>query len=73
MSARIVKKDGGKITIEFDLNLGGSMLSQEESIQLALNEAGKLATVTALKDFDTMGSSIEVKGQKMTSKGKKKK
>ena len=73
MSARIVKKNGSKVTIEVDMELEGSMLSQEEAIQLALNEAGKLATRTALEGFDTDGKPIEVKGQRLTSKGVKKK
>lgn len=73
MSARIIKKDGGKVTIEVDIELEGNMLSQEEAIQLALNEAGKLATRTALENFDTDGTPIEVKGQRLSSKGSKKK
>ena len=73
MSARIVKQNGGKLTIEIDLDLNGSMLSQEEAIQVALNEAGKLATRQALTTFDTDGAPIEIKGKRLTSKGVKKK
>ena len=73
MNARIVKQEGGKITLEIDMELKGSMLSQEEAIQLALNEAGKLATRTALENFDTDGKPISVKGQRLTTKGVKKK
>ncbi|MEO0731865.1 MAG: hypothetical protein AAFZ52_03450 [Bacteroidota bacterium] len=73
MGARIVKQNGGKLTIEVDLELNGSMLSQEEAIQVALNEAGKLATLQALQNFDTNGNPIEVKERRMTSKGRKKK
>ncbi len=73
MSARIVKKTGSKLTIEIDLDLTGSMLSQEEAIQLALNEAGKLATGRAIEHFDTDGSAILYKGERQTSKGRKKK
>jgi hypothetical protein len=73
MSARIVKKDGGKITIEVDMELDGDMLSQEEAIQIALNEAGKLATLAAYAGFDTDGRPIERSGERMTSKGEKKK
>lgn len=73
MSARIVKKNGGKVTIEVDMELNGDMLSQEEAIQIALNEAGKLATRTALENFDTDGSPIDLKGKRLTSKGSKKK
>jgi hypothetical protein len=73
MSARIVKKSGGRVTIEIDMEFNGSMLSQEEAIQLALNEAGKLATQTAVENFDTDGKAIVKKGQKLSSKGRKKK
>lgn len=73
MAARIVKKEGGKLTIEIDMNLEGNMLTQEEAIQVALNEAGKLATLTALENFDTDGKPIIVKGKRLTSKGTKKK
>jgi hypothetical protein len=72
MSARIVKQDGGKVTIEVDMELNGSMLSQEEAIQLALNEAGKLATRAAAECFDTDGTAITHKGQRLSSKGRKK-
>jgi len=72
MSARIVKQDGGKVTIEVDMELNGSMLSQEEAIQLALNEAGKLATRAAAERFDTDGTAITHKGQRLSSKGRKK-
>lgn len=73
MSARIIKKNGGKLTIEVDMNLSGDMLSQEEAIQIALNEAGKLATTTALESFDTNGQAIELKGKQLSSKKQKKK
>ena len=73
MNARIVKQEGGTITLEIDMELKGSMLTQEEAIQLALNEAGKLATRTALENFDTDGKPISVKGQRLTTKGVKKK
>ena len=55
------------------MELNGSMLSQEEAIQLALNEAGKLATRTAAESFDTDGAAISRKGQRLSSKGRKKK
>ena len=61
MSARIVKRKGGKLTIEVDMELNGNMLSQEEAIQFALNESGKLATLTALENLDTNGEPIVVK------------
>lgn len=73
MAARIVKKEGGKLTIEVDMDLKGNMLTQEEAIQVALNEAGKLATLAALENFDTDGKPITVRGNRLTTKGAKKK
>lgn len=73
MSARIVKKNGGKVIIEVEMKLNGDLLSQEEAIQEALNEAGKLATRTAIEGFDTDGCPIELKGKRLSSKGQKKK
>lgn len=73
MAARIVKKEGGKLTIEVDMDLKGNMLTQEEAIQVALNEAGKLATLAALENFDTDGKPITVRGKRLTTKGAKKK
>ena len=52
MGAKIVKRQGRKLTIEVDMELDGDLLTQEEAIQLALNEAGKLATREAMESFD---------------------
>jgi len=49
-----------------------SMLNSEQQIQQALNSAGILATQTALSQFDSNGSAIELNDEKYTSKGKKK-
>ena len=68
-----MKQQGGKFTIEVDMDLHGNMLSQEEAIQVALNEAGQLATRTALENFDTDGKPILVKGERLTRMGSKKK
>ena len=73
MAAKIVKRKGKKLIIEVEMELDGDMLTQEEAIQLALNEAGKLATKEALESFDSDGNPIEVKAEKLTSKGKAKK
>lgn len=73
MAAKIVKRQGKKLVIEVEMELEGDMLTQEEAIQLAVNEAGKLATKEALESFDSNGNPIENKGEKLTSKGKKKK
>jgi hypothetical protein len=71
--ARIIKKEGKKLIIEIDLELEGDMLSQEEAIQKALNEAGKIATKEAFENFDEDASSIEVDKKKLTKKGEPKK
>lgn len=73
MSAKIVRKEGGKITVEVELELNGDMLTEEEAIQLAVNEVGKLATKTAIENRDLTEKTIIVNGEKMTSKGLKKK
>ncbi len=71
--ARIIKKEGKKLIIEIDLELEGDMLSQEEAIQKALNEAGKIATKEAFENFDEDASSIEIDKKKLTKKGAPKK
>jgi hypothetical protein len=73
MSVEIIKRVGNKITIELTLDLEGSMLEMEETIQKSVNELGLLETAEALKRFDTTGEVIEIGGLKMTSKGQGKK
>jgi len=73
MNSRIVKKSGNEVIMEVRVLLDpDSMLNSEQQIQQALNDAGKLATGQALSQFDTNGVSIELNGEKYTSKGKKK-
>lgn len=73
MQSKIIKKNGKELTLEVKILLDpNSMLNSEEQIQNSLNEAGVLAIQTALSQFDTDGSPIEVKGKKYTSKGQKK-
>ena len=61
-----------KLSIEIDLD-PNSMLTSEEQIAKALNEAGQVATKEALELLDTDGSPIELGGKLLTSKGKQKK
>ena len=61
-----------KLSIEIDLD-PSSMLTSEEQIAKALNEAGLVATKEALELLDTDGSPIELGGKLLTSKGKQKK
>jgi len=49
------------------------MLEQEEQIAAAVAEAGRIATVFSLKDFDTAGQSQIRGNEKFTSRGQEKK
>jgi hypothetical protein len=69
MSATIISRDKGSITLQVTIEFSNSMLSSEEAILESLNEAGTLATNDALKQFDTDGSPIENRSEKWTSKG----
>ena len=73
MSVQIIKREGKKLTIEITLELEGSLLEMEESIQKSVNELGLIETEEALKQFDTHGAPIVVGGVKQTSKGQEKK
>lgn len=69
MSAAKVSREGQRVTVEVSVELTNSMLSTEESIQQALNEAGTALTGEALRYFDTDGSLIEIGGQVWRTKG----
>ena len=68
--ATIVKKNGATITIQVTIELNGSMLDMENTIQAGVNEVGNLATTEALSTFDATGESIKIAGVKLTNKGK---
>jgi len=68
--ARLVKLLGTKLTMEVTVDIKGSLLEAEASIQAACNEVGELATKEAISDFDTDGSPLMTGGIKWTSKGK---
>jgi len=68
MTARVSKCDGTVITIEVTVDIGGSMLKAEESIQAGLNEIGVVATGEALKRFDADGAPIVIGGIKWYAK-----
>ena len=73
MKSKIIKKVGNKLTMEVEILLDPtSMLNSEQKIQQSLNSASVLATQTALSQFDSNGSAIELNDEKYTSKGKKK-
>jgi hypothetical protein len=69
MPATMVERTETKVTIQIEVTLSRSMLDSEEAIQLALNEAGVLATGEALKQFDTDGSALEIGSVRFSSKG----
>ena len=60
MSAKIISQDKGEITIQVKIPLKETLLASEEAILKATNEVGALATVEAIKQFDTDGSAILV-------------
>ena len=70
MSAKIIKRGKGFITLQVTIELKKSMLKSEESILNAVNEVGTLATSEAIEQFDTDGSSIIKDLETWTSKGK---
>ena len=69
MSATLIERQETSVTIQVTIPLTRSMLDTEEAIQLALNEAGVLASAEALKQFDTDGSPLLLGSTRWTSKG----
>jgi hypothetical protein len=70
MGAEIISRDKGKVTIQVEISLDGSMLDAENHIQDVLNEAGALATEELLEKFDTDGSPIIFGSVKYTARSK---
>ena len=70
MTASIISSVGGKIVIQFEFNLGSSMLESEKSLQASLNKAGILGSSVAIEQFDTTGQPLVYGNTSMTSKGK---
>jgi hypothetical protein len=71
MSVKITNQTDKKITLEIDLD-AKSMLNSEDNILNVLNEAGKEATKTALKQFDTDGNRIQINNKNWSDKSQKK-
>jgi hypothetical protein len=67
--AQIVEKTDSYVGIMVKIPYGPNMLLTEENIQQSMNEAGKLATESALSQYDTDGSPITVAKMRYTSKG----
>lgn len=69
MPATISARTETTVTIQIHIPLSRSMLEAEGAIQQALNEAGRLASAEALKQFDTDGSPLLFGSSTWTSKG----
>lgn len=70
MKPKIISQSGKKRTIQFEFEIGSSMLENEKKFQEVLNEVGVLASGEILAQFDTDGEPIVFGGHTMTSKGR---
>lgn len=69
MPARLVEVNGSRVKIELTVELSRSMLATEEALQVALNEAGCIASREALRYFDTDGDPIKIGAEIWRTKG----
>src|SRR4051812_20889439 len=69
MNATIISRTPTSFTFQVEIPYSDSMLDLEETLQERPNDAGVVATVEGLKQFDTDGSPITVGPVKFTSKG----
>ena len=68
MPAKLIEQKDNRVTIQFTVELTGQMLADEQALQQSLNEAGRVAMVPMVKQFDTHGEPIRVQGVKHTVK-----
>ena len=68
MPAELIEQKDNRVTIQFTVELTGQMLADEQALQQSLNEAGRVAMVPMVKQFDTHGEPIRVQGVKHTVK-----
>lgn len=68
--ARIISRSGTELTVEFTVDIKGTLFEAEQAIQQACNEVGRAVTREAVAGFDTDGSSLMTGTIKWTSKGK---
>lgn len=54
MSAELVNQNGNEVTVQFTVQLTGSMLDDEQALQQSLNEAGQIAMMPMLEQFDNI-------------------
>jgi hypothetical protein len=69
MDATIIARTPTSFILQVEVPYNDSMLDFEETLQHRLNEAGVVATVEGLKQFDTDGLPITVGPVKFTTKG----
>ena len=69
MTARLISVEGSKVKIELTFELSRSMLDTEINIQKSLNEAGCIASQSALKYLDTDGSPLKIGSDIWKTKG----
>ena len=69
MNATIIARTPTSFTLQVEILYSDSMLDFEETLQERLNDAGVVATVEGLKQFDTDGLPITVGPVKFTTKG----
>jgi len=70
MVAKIISRDETGVVMEVRVNFNNSMLDSEKNLQVALNEAGVLASGELLETFDANGKPLQFGSVTMTSKGK---
>ena len=68
MPAKLIEQKDNRVTIQLTVELTGQMLTDEQALQQSLNEAGQVAMVPMIKQFDTHGEPIRVEGVKHTVK-----
>jgi len=65
----IVERKTNSIVVQIEIPISNSMLTAEENIQKAINEAGLEATEYLLSQYDTDGSALKIGNTRYTSKG----
>lgn len=64
--AEWVALNGNDVTVQFTVKPAGHMLDDEQTLQQSLNEADRIVMPPMLKQFDTQGEPLRVKGVKHT-------
>ena len=73
MKKTVKIEEDGSYTFSLNMKFEGSMLEMEDKIEKMVNELGIAATMKALQKFDTSGEQLTQNGERLTSKGRKKK